>query len=99
LNPDPNPQAVRDIRIVLDTMFPQLIDTEIVEVWAGIVETTPDVIPIIEESEAIPGFHIATGFSGHGFGIAPGAGKAIAGMLTSTYTGIDLSEFRLSRFT
>jgi glycine/D-amino acid oxidase-like deaminating enzyme len=99
LNPDPNPQAVRDIRMVLDTMFPQLIDAEIVEVWAGIVETTPDVIPIMEESKTIPGFHIATGFSGHGFGIGPGAGKAIAGMLTSTYTGIDLSEFRLSRFT
>ena len=98
LNPDPNPRAVRAIRMSLDTMFPQLADTEIVEAWAGIVETTPDVIPVIEESDPIPGFHIATGFSGHGFGIGPGAGKAIAGMLTGTDTGIDLSEFRLSRF-
>jgi len=99
LNPDPNPRAIRDIQTDLYTMFPQLIDTEIVETWAGIVETTPDVIPIIEESDTIPGFHIATGFSGHGFGIGPGAGKVIAGMLTGTSTGIDLSEFRLSRFT
>ena len=98
LNPDPNPRAVRAIRMSLDTLFPQLTNTEIVEAWAGIVETTPDVIPVIEESDMIPGFHIATGFSGHGFGIGPGAGKAIAGMLTGTDTGIDLSEFRLSRF-
>jgi glycine/D-amino acid oxidase-like deaminating enzyme len=98
LNPDPNPRAIKAIRRSLDTLYPQLADTEIVEAWAGIVETTPDVIPVIEESERIPGFHIATGFSGHGFGIGPGAGKAIAGMLTGTENGIDLSEFRLSRF-
>ena len=55
-------------------------------------------MPVIEESKTIPGFHIATGFSGHGFGIGPGAGKAIAGMLTGNDTGIDLSAFRLDRF-
>lgn len=98
LDPDPNPRAVKAIRKSLDSLFPQLADTEIVETWAGIVESTPDVIPVIGESDAIPGFHVATGFCGHGFGIGPGAGKAIAGMLTGTETGIDLSEFRLSRF-
>ena len=79
-------------------MFPGLRQTEIVESWAGMVETSPDVVPIIEEVRTIPGFHIATGFSGHGFGIGPGAGKAIAGMLTGNDTGIDLSAFRLRRF-
>ena len=98
LNPDPNPRALRGIRKSLDNLFPQLADTQIVEAWAGVVETTPDVIPVIDESDTIPGFYIATGFSGHGFGIGPGAGKAIAGMLTGTDTGIDLSEFRLNRF-
>ncbi len=98
LDPDPNPRAVKAIRKSLDSLFPQLADTEIVETWAGIVETTPDVIPVIDEADTIPGFHFATGFCGHGFGIGPGAGKAIAGMLTGTETGIDLSEFRLSRF-
>ena len=98
LNPDPNPRAITGIRKSLQTIFPQLADIEFVEAWAGIVESTPDVIPIIDESNAIPGFHIATGLSGHGFGIGPGAGKATAGMLTGTDTGMDLSEFRLNRF-
>ncbi len=53
---------------------------------------------MIEAVPEIPGFHIATGFSGHGFGIGPGAGKAIAGMLTGRDPGIDLTPFRLSRF-
>ena len=68
------------------------------EAWAGMVETTPDVVPVIEASESIPGFHIATGLSGHGFGLGPGAGYACAGMLTGNDTGIDLQPFRLSRF-
>jgi glycine/D-amino acid oxidase-like deaminating enzyme len=55
-------------------------------------------VPIICPIDSLPGFYLATGFSGHGFGIGPGAGKAIAGMLTNTDSGIDLSEFRLQRF-
>jgi len=98
LNPDPNPRVLKAIRKNLDKAYPQLAGTGIVESWAGMVETTPDVVPVIEESGKIPGFHIATGLSGHGFGLGPGAGYACAGMLTGDYTGIDLQPFRLSRF-
>jgi glycine/D-amino acid oxidase-like deaminating enzyme len=98
LNPDPNPQAINGIRKSLQTVFPQLANIEIVEAWAGIVETTPDVVPVIDESDEIPGFCVATGLSGHGFGIGPGAGKATASMLTGADTSGNLSDFRLSRF-
>ena len=98
LNPKPNASVLRGIRRSLDKVFPQLASTRIVESWAGMIETTPDVVPAIDEAEQCPGFYLATGFSGHGFGIGPGAGKAIAGMLTGTDSGIDLKEFRLGRF-
>jgi glycine/D-amino acid oxidase-like deaminating enzyme len=75
-----------------------LANTEIVEAWAGMVETSPDVVPMIGEVGDAKGFHIATGFSGHGFGIGPGAGKALAAMLTGADNPIDLEPFRLSRF-
>lgn len=98
LNPEPNPKALAGIRSNLDEVFPQLADTNIVESWGGMVETTPDAVPVMGEDDSIPGFHIATGLSGHGFGIGPGAGKALAAMLTGTDVGIDLTPFRLSRF-
>jgi glycine/D-amino acid oxidase-like deaminating enzyme len=50
------------------------------------------------EHEGIPGFYIGTGLSGHGFGTGPGAGKALAAMLTGEDAGIDMTPFRLSRF-
>jgi len=98
LNPEPSQRVVKAIRKNLDNVFPKLAGAPIVEAWAGMVETTPDVVPVIEESDKIPGFHIATGLSGHGFGLGPGAGYACAGMLTGNDTGIDLEPFRLSRF-
>ncbi|HUD96052.1 MAG TPA: FAD-binding oxidoreductase [Woeseiaceae bacterium] len=98
LDPEPIASVVRKIRENLATTFPELANVEIAEVWAGMVETSPDVVPIICPIDSLPGFYLATGFSGHGFGIGPGAGKAIAGMLTNTDSGIDLSEFRLQRF-
>jgi glycine/D-amino acid oxidase-like deaminating enzyme len=98
LNPPPTPSVLKGIRRNLDTMFPQLANTPIVESWAGTIESSPDVVPIIDSIDSVRGFHVATGFSGHGFGLGPGAGKAIAGMLTGEDTGIDLLPLRLSRF-
>jgi len=98
LNPQPRPRAIAGIRKIIAERFPQLAGIDIAEAWTGVVETTPDAVPVIDEASTLPGFYIATGLSGHGFGIGPGAGKAIAGFLTGTDTGIDVSEFRLSRF-
>ncbi|MEM7433007.1 MAG: FAD-binding oxidoreductase [Pseudomonadota bacterium] len=98
LNPKPSSKGLASIRRNLDDLFPQLADVEFAETWAGMIETTPDVIPVIDEIDSLPGFHVATGFSGHGFGIGPGAGKAIAGMLSGNDSGMDLHEFRLNRF-
>jgi glycine/D-amino acid oxidase-like deaminating enzyme len=98
LNPQPNERVLKNIRKNLDDVFPQLSGIEFTESWAGMVETTPDVVPVMCESDAIPGFYIATGLSGHGFGIGPAAGKAMAAIVTGNDPGIDMSPFRLNRF-
>lgn len=98
LDPSPDAAVVRRIRRNLAATFPALADVPFAESWAGMVETTPDVVPVIGGIERLPGFWIATGFSGHGFGLGPGAGKAIAAMLTGDDSGIDLAPLRLERF-
>jgi glycine/D-amino acid oxidase-like deaminating enzyme len=97
LDPAPSAKALRELKHDLESVFPALAGVEFVEAWAGMIESTPDVIPVIDETP-LPGFFVATGFSGHGFGIGPGAGMAIAGMMSGRDTGIDLHELRLSRF-
>ncbi len=98
LDPPPNPATLKHIRRDLRRLFPALAEVEFVESWAGVIESTPDVVPVIDEIARLPGFYVATGFSGHGFGIGPGAGKAIAGLVTDTPTGLDLSPLRYGRF-
>ncbi len=98
LNPEPSKRVLKGIRKNMNAVFPQLANVSIVEAWAGMVETSPDVVPMIGEVGDLSGFYIASGFSGHGFGIGPGAGKALAAMLTGADNPIDLSPFKLSRF-
>lgn len=98
LDPAPGKRALRTMRSDLGHIFPQLAALEVAESWAGIIESSPDVVPIMGESDALPGLYIATGFSGHGFGIGPGAGYAIAGLIGDRDTGIDLEPLRPGRF-
>ena len=97
-NPDPNPRALKKLVRDVETVFPALKDVPVVESWAGMIESTPDIVPVIGETGHLPGFNVATGLSGHGFGIGPGAGKAIAAMLTGAPSNIDLKPLRYSRF-
>ena len=59
---------------------------------------TPDAIPTISQVDAIPGFYISTGYSGHGFGIAPSAGQLLAELITGETPHVDPTPFRHSRF-
>ena len=55
-------------------------------------------MPVISGVDALPGFIIATGFSGHGFGIGPGAGRLAADLATGASPIVDPTAFRFSRF-
>jgi glycine/D-amino acid oxidase-like deaminating enzyme len=59
----------------------------------------PDVVPVISAVDEVPGLVIATGFSGHGFGIGPGAGRLVADIVTGSNPIVDPAPFRFSRFT
>ncbi len=78
--------------------FPALRGAKITGSWGGLIDSTPDAVPVIGSSEKIPGLFLATGFSGHGFGIGPGSGQLVAEMLTGESTSVDPSPFRLDRF-
>jgi glycine/D-amino acid oxidase-like deaminating enzyme len=83
----------------LKRMFPAFRDARVAERWAGYIDATPDAVPVISPVDGVPGFYLATGFSGHGFGIGPGAGKLMADIVTGVTTPVvDPAPFRYSRF-
>ena len=98
LNPEPSPDVLAKLKRNLAEVFPTLAEQPVVEAWAGMVETTPDVVPVIGEERGIPGFFVASGFSGHGFGLGPGAGRSIAALVCGATPPVKLDAFRRERF-
>lgn len=97
LDPEPDIKLLDRALGNFKTGYPSLKDVKRAGTWAGMIDITPDAIPVISPVEAIPGFFLATGFSGHGFGIGPGAGKLAADMLAGDTPIVDLKPFRYSR--
>jgi glycine/D-amino acid oxidase-like deaminating enzyme len=55
-------------------------------------------VPGIGELPQVPGFVLAAGFSGHGFGIGPGAGHLIADLVSGAKPIFDPTSFDPGRF-
>ncbi|MES0063647.1 FAD-binding oxidoreductase [Mesorhizobium sp. M0041] len=98
LDPEPDKVYLREAFHRLVKAFPAFSSCRVVQEWAGLMDVTPDAIPVISSVENIPGLTIATGFSGHGFGIGPAAGHLVADLVAGTQPIVDPTEFRFSRF-
>ena len=98
LDPKPNETILREVRAELSRLFPVFAKMEVAESWGGLMDVTPDAVPIIDQVPDVPGFFLATGFSGHGFGIGPGAGKLMADMVMGDTPAVDPKPYRLGRF-
>ena len=98
LDPPPNPAIVEESRRNLVRAFPAFGPARIAQSWGGLIDTTPDAVPVIGPVAAVPGFYLMSGFSGHGFGIGPGAGRLMSELVTGATPVVDPAAFRFDRF-
>ncbi|WP_108661768.1 NAD(P)/FAD-dependent oxidoreductase [Acuticoccus kandeliae] len=99
LDPTPDEKAIRKVLASLEAAWPVFRGVKVEQVWAGMMDITPDAIPVISPIDSIPGLFVATGFSGHGFGLGPGAGRLAADLVAGTEPVVNPYEFRIGRFT
>lgn len=99
LDPTPDGDLLANVEAHMRAAIPAFRDVPILQTWGGMIDTMPDVVPVISRVEALPGLVIGTGFSGHGFGIGPGAGRLLSEMATGDTPCVDPAPFRFSRFT
>lgn len=98
LNPPPSEEVRRRLQRRLPQRAPWLVNAGIAELWAGMIDVTPDAVPYICEAPSPRGLFLGTGMSGHGFGIGPGVGRILADLIQGRSPGHDLSRFRFNRF-
>jgi sarcosine oxidase subunit beta len=94
----PTLKQVRDtIEFALD-ILPAIQELRVAQVWGGLLDLTPDGLPVIERSKDVDGLIIAAGFSGHGFCLGPITGQILADLAVIGTTELPIEPFQLSRF-
>ncbi|WP_339115431.1 FAD-binding oxidoreductase [Thioclava sp. GXIMD2076] len=102
MDPQPETSFIEKVYHQVAARWPAMKGLKIEQRWAGIIDVLPDVIPVISDTESVKngvkGLYVSTGFSGHGFGLGPGAGRLAADLMTGHAPIVDPTPFRLSRF-
>ncbi len=97
LDPGADPKLVQLGLTRLGEHYPALKGLKVAHSWGGFIDSTPDAIPVISAVDSLPGLFISAGYSGHGFGIGPGAGRLAADLVAGDPPIVDPHPFRYSR--
>lgn len=99
MDPTPDRKLLDSVLASAKTLHPRLDGVEIAETWGGLIDVMPDEIPVVDEPPGWAGLVIATGLSGHGFGIGPGVAKLVVQHIEGEAPLVDMKPFAFSRFT
>lgn len=81
----------------LALVFPAAEGAAVRRYWGGLVDMTPDGLPVIDRAGP-DGLTVVAGLCGHGLAIGPALGAIAADLVTGAPTSFDLTSFALSRF-
>ncbi len=98
LDPAPNQRTIARCLTAFRATFPEFADIEMATAWAGIIEVTPDELPVFGPLPGLDGLVVATGFSGHGFGMGPITGRLMAETIAEGKPSLDIADLRFARF-
>ncbi|MGG5819394.1 NAD(P)/FAD-dependent oxidoreductase [Falsiroseomonas sp. HW251] len=98
LNPAPDAPTIRAALEALGQVFPALKGLVVAQQWGGWIDSTPDAVAAIGPVPGLPGFFVSSGFSGHGFGVGPAAGRLAADLVAGDAPILDPRPLRFTRF-
>ena len=94
----PSADALDSISLTAMRMMPELESQKLVLQTACLRPVTPDGDPILGQVPGKEGMFIATGTAGQGILLAPVIGRAIADLVSTGETDIDIAPFGFDRF-
>jgi sarcosine oxidase subunit beta len=100
LQPRVNPtgSSISEAAGLFGHVVPSFAAARIEEIWAGLVDLTPDALPVIDGSLDIEGLVVAMGFSGHGFGLGPITGRILCDLVQDRPPRQPIGPFGIRRF-
>ncbi|MBI3711104.1 MAG: FAD-binding oxidoreductase [Proteobacteria bacterium] len=94
----PTAGALSEVIGLVSSILPAFGAARVTRVWGGLIDLTPDALPVIERASEVEGLVLACGFSGHGFCLGPVTGKLIADLALGCPPRLPLDAFRRARF-
>ena len=94
----PQVGALADVSRLFGHLVPAFPAMPVDETWAGLIDLTPDALPVLDHVPGAEGLMLAMGFSGHGFCLGPVTGQVLADLALGRPSRFDLAPFRLARF-
>ena len=79
-------------------LIPALARASLLRQWAGIIDMTPDLGPLLGEAEGVKRLILDCGWGGYGFMASPAGGKLLADYLIEGRKPPQLAPFAPSRF-
>ncbi len=83
MDPKPDPKLLDAVMKSARELYPQLSQSRPAQTWAGMIDVMPDELCSVGTLPELPGLVMATGMSGHGFGLGPGVGMLAAQMVSA----------------
>jgi glycine/D-amino acid oxidase-like deaminating enzyme len=98
--PEPavNSKLVRYNKQQFDRLIPALRGIALARSWAGLIDTTPDLVPIIGAVDSPARYFVAAGFNGHGLALGPVVGRVMSELIADGKSSIDVRALRPQRF-
>jgi sarcosine oxidase subunit beta len=94
----PKTAEIADVVERVSRVLPAFAEARIARVWGGLIDQTPDALPVLERVSGIDGLILAAGFSGHGFCLGPITGQIVRELVTERRSTLPLEPFRSERF-
>ena len=98
MDPKPDLRLLDEVMKSAQNLYPQLSQSRLAQTWAGMIDVMPDELCTVGELPDLPGLVLATGLSGHGFGLGPAVGMLAAQLVTGETPLVNPDDISPVRF-
>jgi glycine/D-amino acid oxidase-like deaminating enzyme len=96
--PAPKRADIDAALVAVKRVMPAFAELGIGRYWSGMLDISPDGLPIIDHEAGPAGLVFVTGLSGHGLALGPAIGEITADLALDGATARPIRPFRLARF-
>ncbi|SEF94717.1 NAD(P)/FAD-dependent oxidoreductase [Bosea lathyri] len=94
----PTGQSMAEVVKLFGEVVPAFAGAQVEEFWAGLLDMTPDALPVLDNTLETEGLVVAMGFSGHGFCLGPITGRIICDLVQGRPSRMPIEPFGIRRF-